>query len=131
MGDVFSRASGMGLYILDEKGQPVQARSLEEWARFFESEARILCLNRLFVGSDEGEIEVTVSTIFLGFPGPYSLRNGPGSPLWETLIKGGPWDGYQERYTSRGEALHGHVKAMERAVSPRPEPEPEATPGNE
>jgi hypothetical protein len=32
--------------------------------------------------------------------------------LWETLIVGGPHDGYQEHYSSQADAVAGHAQAL-------------------
>ena len=89
-------------YLLDANGEPVRCDDLLEWARAFETTNRLVALDR--VG------EVGISTVFLGLD--YSF--GEGLPvLWETMIFGGPHDGYQDRYTSRVEALAGHAKAVE------------------
>lgn len=50
--------------------------------------------------------DVSVSTIFL----PVSLEDPPR--LWETMIFGGKFDQYQERYTTHDEAVLGHEKAV-------------------
>ena len=53
---------------------------------------------------------VHVSTVFLCIN-----RNlyGEGKPvLFETMVFGGGFDGYQERYTSYRKAVKGHVEAI-------------------
>jgi hypothetical protein len=53
--------------------------------------------------------EVSVSTVFLGID--HGFRCDRGLPvLWETMIFGGPHDGYQNRYTSRTDALSPATK---------------------
>lgn len=53
--------------------------------------------------------EVHVSTIFLAV----DHQTGGGPPvLFETMIFGGPHDGYQERYSTWGEAEAGHQRAI-------------------
>lgn len=68
----------------------------KEWSRSFES------LNRIIAKDEFGG--VTVSTVFLG------LNHGsPQHPQWfETMIFGGPSNGFQRRYQSYDEALDGH-----------------------
>lgn len=97
-----------GQYILDENGNPVEATSLEEWARFFDNrDARRLAYTKV---SDD----VNVSTVFLGIDHAF----GGGPPvLWETMIFGGPHDEYQDRYTTREDALRGHEEAVALARS--------------
>lgn len=52
---------------------------------------------------------VTVSTVWLGLDHQY----GDGPPLiFETMIFGGEHDGYQERYSTKEQALAGHAKAV-------------------
>lgn len=63
------------------------------------------------VANDELTEKVQISTVFLGMDHNFI---GKGDPiLWETMIFGGKHDGYQERYTSREEALIGHQKAID------------------
>ena len=50
-----------------------------------------------------------VSTVFLGID--HSFGEGPPI-LWETMIFDGPHDQFQERYTSKEEAIAGHERAM-------------------
>jgi hypothetical protein len=54
--------------------------------------------------------EVCISTVFLGLDHQF----GDGPPLlWETMIFGGEHDQYQERYSTREEALAGHQAALD------------------
>ena len=49
--------------------------------------------------------EITVSTVWLGLD--YSFGHGP--PLiFETMVFGGEYDQYQERYSTEEQALAGH-----------------------
>lgn len=88
----------MKRYILNEHGEPVECPDLNTWARWMENmDARRLC-RTAFDGGD-------VSTVFLGTDHAFT----PGPPvLWETMVFGGPHDGYQDRYTSRRDAERGH-----------------------
>lgn len=53
---------------------------------------------------------VRISTVFLSFDHGF----GAGPPLlFETMIFGGEHDDYQERYSTRAEALAGHLRAVE------------------
>lgn len=61
------------------------------------------------VSKDELPGGVLVSTVFLGLD--HSFGSGPPI-LFETMIFGGPHDGYQERYSSWDEAEKGHKKAL-------------------
>lgn len=63
---------------------------------------------------------VDVSTVFLGLDHSFGM---PGPPvLWETMIFGGPHDGYSDRYTSHADAMAGHEKAKRIALG-QEEPE--------
>jgi hypothetical protein len=50
--------------------------------------------------------DTCVSTVFTGIDYVSPPR------LWETIIFGGSHDQYQDRYTSREDALAGHEKAL-------------------
>ncbi len=53
--------------------------------------------------------KIHISTIWLGHDHAY----GDGPPLiFETMIFGGPLDEYQQRYSTKNEALIGHEKAV-------------------
>jgi hypothetical protein len=93
----------MSYYILDENGN-VQPCELLTWAAWFEDnrEKRRLAHDVL-----PGAVEV--STIFLGVDHDF----GSGPPLiFETMIFGGPHDQYQERYSTKAQALDGHARAV-------------------
>src|SRR3990167_6729920 len=84
-------------------GQPVPCPDLATWAIWLDRSADRLLQRDQIAG-------VVVSTGFLGLDHRYG---GGGPPvLWETMIFGGPHDQYQERYTSREDALEGHQKAV-------------------
>lgn len=53
---------------------------------------------------------VRVSTIFLGFDHGFGIHNSP--VLFETMIFGGKYDQYQDRYFTYAGALAGHYKAV-------------------
>ena len=56
--------------------------------------------------------DVRVSTVFLGLDHSLTLDGPP--VLWETMVFGGDNDQYQQRYTSRAEAIEGHGAILER-----------------
>jgi hypothetical protein len=88
-------------YILDEQGNPVPVEDVIEWGKWFETADR-------HIGKDTIG-DVTVSTVFLGIDHSY----GTGAPvLFETMVFGGVHDGYQDRYTTRWEALIGHIQVV-------------------
>lgn len=75
--------------------------SLMEWAQWHEkAENRICCQKQIG--------DAKVSTVFLGL----NHQFGDGPPLlFETMIFGGPHDGYQERCSTWDEALKQHLTA--------------------
>lgn len=99
----------LGTYILDKNGQPVPEPNFNRWCRWFaKPENRVIWRDGLRNG-------VLVSTVFLGIDHNFS-PSGRGPPvLWETIIFGGPLDGYQQRYRSSGAAFKGHKEALGRA----------------
>lgn len=90
-------------YILDADGNPVQVHDLLTWAKAFEKENRIVAQDA--VG------DVMVSTVFLGLDHRH-FDEGPPI-LWETMVFGGDNDQFQERYSSRKEALEGHARILD------------------
>jgi len=89
-------------YILDDAGEPVLT-DMMTWARWFGG-----VHNRQVALARVGDIKV--STVFLGLDHNFDDDGPP--VLWETMIFGGPHDGYQDRYSSRQDALDGHKKAL-------------------
>lgn len=87
-------------YIL-ENGQPVPCNDLPEWAQQFGSAERVIAQDQLG--------DVLVSTVFLGLDHSFG---GAVPILYETMIFGGPHDGYQERYATRDDAEAGHKVAL-------------------
>ena len=100
--DDFAR---LGLYVLDGH-TPVPARSILEWANFFENTD-----NRRVADTTIGSIRV--STIFLGADHGCI---GQGPPLlYETMVFG-PEDDEPDvrRYSTWDEAVIGHEQMVER-----------------
>ena len=91
----------MKKYILDVHDQPVACEDVLRWGRWFEGADN----QRIVAKTPFGDGEV--STVFLGLD--HSFTGGP-PVLWETMIFGGPHDGWQDRYTSRANALAGHTQ---------------------
>jgi hypothetical protein len=89
-------------YILDAEGEPVACDDLHAWAQWMETNDR-------GVARDEPVPGVLVSTVFLGVD--HAHLGGP-PVLWETMIFGFENDEYQERYTSKANALAGHAVAL-------------------
>ena len=96
-------------YILADDGKTPIPCDLMTWARSDRTKTQIR----------ETINDVDVSTVFLGLDHSFG---GPTPILWETMIFGGPHDGYQARYATHDEAMIGHAKAREIAAGTR-EPE--------
>jgi hypothetical protein len=91
-------------YILDDDGNPVPEPDLYRWGEWMQ-DARG---DRRRVARDEIG-DAVVSTVFLGLD--HSFGSGP--PLiYETMIFSGKHNDYQERYSTRDEALAGHYRAV-------------------
>lgn len=54
--------------------------------------------------------DAEVSTVFLGIN--HQWKDGEPPVLFETMIFGGPRDGYQNRYSTWEEAEQGHLSAL-------------------
>ena len=73
---------------------------------------------RVDLNSDEYRVafddigDVRISTVFLGLDHDYA-GHGP-SLLFETMIFGGRYEGYQTRYSTWIEAKVGHAQAVDR-----------------
>lgn len=104
----------IGTYILDPDGTPVPEPDILKWGAWMELADRS-------VAQDELLGDVRVSTVFLGLDQAFHFHFMLGFPslhrpqLWETMIFGGPHDRYQERYTSREQAIEGHAVALKLA----------------
>lgn len=102
----------MDRYLLDEHGEPYPEPDLYKWASQLDG------LRRVAVDYLPG---VTISTVFLGLDHSFNFSGVPSRPLlWETMIFGGKFDDFQERYSSQKEALVGHQWAVLRAMSGLP-----------
>ena len=89
-------------YILDENGNPQEEKDSMKWACWFATGNRIIARNEIN--------RRRISTVFLGL----NHNFGEGKPLlFETMIFDGKHDEYQERYSTKEEALAGHAKAVE------------------
>ena len=95
------------MYVLDDHGQPLRCDDLFVWAEWFEGSGEKRVVAQDAVG------DVRVSTVFLGLDHHWGFGGPP--VLWETMIVGGPHDGYEERYSSREDARAGHAYALELA----------------
>ena len=98
----------MNCYTLDKNNKPIlQANPMDAW-RWRESHPE-----RIGVARTELPDGVLVSTVFLCLDHSY---DGGEPVLWETMIFGGPHDGFQDRYTSYEAALEGHAQMVELAL---------------
>lgn len=91
-------------WILDA-GNPVTTSSLEEWCSFFDSDVRQVAFN--MVG------KVRVSTVFLGalaFSSPLFMSRD--MLVFETMVFGGKYGMWQEKYTDWEDAENGHIEAV-------------------
>lgn len=82
----------------------IPCHDLMEWARWMEDANRHVRV--------EKKGDVRVSTVFLGLD--HSFDDGPPL-LFETMIFGGPHDGFQERCSTWEEAEKQHQNASELA----------------
>lgn len=94
----------MSIYYVLRDGKPVEA-SLAELTLWLQCGAK-----GRQVGDDILSDGTRISTVFLWID--HAFRKFGSPVLWETMIFGGPHDQYQERYTSREDAIKGHEKAL-------------------
>ena len=93
-------------WTLDETGNPKHTHFLNA-AQSIENDPETQKVSRTEISP-----EAYVSTVFLSIDHAF----GGGLPiLFETMIFGGPLDGYQWRYHVRVQAERGHQKAVELA----------------
>jgi hypothetical protein len=78
--------------------------TLDEWVLVAQEQSGE---ERNRVARDELPGDIQVSTVFLGL----DHQRYPGGPplIFETMIFGGKWDGYQWRYSTEARALDAHV----------------------
>lgn len=98
-------------YVLDEHGEPQPEPDIRKWAQWYENCERHILYDELPSG-------VKVSTVFLGLDHNFGMKGPP--VLWETMIFGGPHNHYQDRYTSKSEAIKGHIHALRLAETCKP-----------
>ena len=69
-----------------------------------------------WIGDDDNRIHepggFLVSTIFLGIDLHFYHDDGGPWIFWETIIVGGPNEGFQQGYSSRADAEAGHTAAV-------------------
>ncbi len=93
-------------FILNEAGEPVAAKTLRDWAQWYETCRDARKVKRETVG------EAEVSTVFLSIDHAW----GQSPPvLWETMVFGGALDQQQDRCSGgRTEAEAMHARMVER-----------------
>lgn len=90
-------------YILDDDGEPQLCEDLLQWGRWMQTAERIVLQTR--VG------DACISTVFLGLDhNHWGTTNCP--ILWETMIFKGRFDQFMWRYTSKLDAMRGHIRAV-------------------
>ena len=95
----------MKLYKL-EGHKPVPIGDVLEWARWYETAERHVALKA--IGN------VRISTVFLSIDHSFAFTGVDEEPiLFETMIFGGKYDEYTERYHTWEEAEEGHKKAVQ------------------
>lgn len=100
---------------LDENGEPIPAGDLMDWARWFEDSMNQRIVQQDYLG------DIKVSTVFLSIDHSFG---GDNPVLWESMIFGGPHDGYQKRCGGpRSAALELHQIALAVAKGER-QPDP-------
>ena len=112
----------MSDYFVLDNHTPVRVDSMA-WALWFETADRVVAQTDVPLASGSF---ARVSTVFLGLDHSFSHAGPP--VLWETMIF---WtdhelDQYQERYTSKADALAGHETACQLVRDATPPPPPPA-----
>jgi len=95
-------------YILDDKNKPVEV-DIEEYSKWI-SEAPC----RKIIGRTRLE-DSLISTVFMGLD--HSYGDGQKHVLWETMIFGGKYDEYQERYCSHEKAIRNHEYIVRKIIN--------------
>ena len=92
-------------YSLDKENNPVACVDMGHYMAWVENNQGQTIVKQDSIG------DISVSTVFLGLNHSFSTpRNSP--ILWETMIFGGEFDQYMDRYSSYEDALKGHETAM-------------------
>jgi hypothetical protein len=94
-------------YILDENGDPVPAKDVVEWGKWFETADRVVAKDRLPSGHE-------VSTVFLGLDHSFSTDPAAEPLLFETMVfrPGSRSELDCARYSTKAEALVGHKEMV-------------------
>ena len=103
----------LGLYVLDEHGEPKAELDFRSWSRWFEGADRHVSDELARGESAEATDAVRVSTVFLGIDHNFFEKGPP--VLWESMVFGGPFSGEQMRCAgSREQAEAMHVWMVSR-----------------
>jgi hypothetical protein len=99
-------------YILDDEGNAVLCNDTLKWGKWMEANQQSFkrILSRTTIQSNP---HIFVSTVFLGIDHNYCSPDYPMPILWETMVFGGKLDGEQDRYTSKEDAVAGHLKFVD------------------
>ena len=101
----------LGLYILDDAGNPVATDDVAAWGQMMEDISKRVVAVDVIDGS-------RVSTVFLGMD--YSFGRHKAPVLWETMVFGPNGDGQEcERYRSLDGAKLGHALMIARVLKRR------------
>ena len=91
------------MYYILINNKPVKEPDTIKWAKWYQTTNRTVKQTQI-------TNNIRVSTVFLGLD--HRFDETIGNPLvFETMIFGGKYDQYQERYTSWEEAIRGHLIA--------------------
>lgn len=106
---------GSDRYILDEEGNPVVEPDLMKWAKWIEHNERTIAHNELR--------NIRVSTIFLGIDHSFGVSAQKYPLIFETMVfddnkQKSNYDQFQDRYSTRKEALRGHNKILKKLFNP-------------
>lgn len=102
-------------YILDEDNNLVGTDDVLVWGEWVEKSDRKIAITYVPI---PGHGDAYVSTVFLGLNHAYN--DGP-PVLWETMVFDLPKEGeWQERYTSREDAIKGHEEMVQRVKNAYP-----------
>ncbi len=107
-------------YILDDDGEPQLCEDLLQWGRWMQTAERIVlqtrvgdaCISTVFLGLDHNHFGGAEAMAYMEHGHPfYCLRFGKAI-LWETMIFKGRFDQFTWRYTSKLDAMRGHMRAV-------------------
>lgn len=90
-----------GLFILVDR-IPKEVHDFLEWSAWFQAADKTV--ERTVIS------DIAITTLFMGMTTSYR----DGAPLlFETMVFGGEYDGYQEKYSTWSSAVKGHEFACE------------------